>query len=813
MKHLGQPDPIVKYEPEPLAANESASTSFIAEFAAALFNIRRMPNVVAPQATPTFAEQARYLGKLWAIGIVLMTLTTWGMVKLEIFDRPGTAVLVYLLVIVVLSLMDSFVTSAAFSFVAVVCLDYFFIVPLYSFGIAHAQDMVALGAFILTSFVITTLVRRARHFGEAQHEQAHLLDLTPDAVLVLDVNRVITYWSRGAERLFGWKKEEAVGKEVQLLLKTRYPAPLSELVEQSKRAGYWEGELVQTTRDGEHVFVQSRWVLRRDRRGRPIGTLQSNTDITARKRAEQALLQSEAAYVSEAQRLSHTGSFGWNAATGELFWSDETFRIFDYDRKMKPTLEMALERVHANDRDAVQRALTAAVNQQQPLDLELRLTMPDGTVKNLHIVGQPLAEQPGALKLVGAVMDVTNHRVAYAALENSESRYRHLFKFMPISLWKLDVLRLMQMFDELKASGATDFHAHLRAHPEFYDEAVAAIIAEEVNDVTVRMFGAGSQQDLLGSIGRFFKARPDSMVRILESRFHDEALFEEKTQLVTLDGRLIDVFLTAARTEYGITLAGLVDLTDLVRAQETLEKLQVEFAHAARVSTLGELTASIAHELNQPLAAIATNCEAGMRWLDRSEPNLDEVRGLTRRSLADARRAAEIIARVRRMAARRAPERVLVSPQDVILEALQFLRHEVEWRGVTVSHIFSPEAPQVMADRTLLHQVIVNLAVNAMQAMAQAGAVERRITVRTAALDGNLLRCSVEDSGPGIKADHLPQLFESFFTTTEGGMGMGLSICRSIIEAHGGRIEADNGSSHGGARFAFTLPAAATTLH
>jgi C4-dicarboxylate-specific signal transduction histidine kinase len=295
---------------------------------------------------------------------------------------------------------------------------------------------------------------------------------------------------------------------------------------------------------------------------------------------------------------------------------------------------------------------------------------------------------------------------------------------------------------------------------------------------------------------------------ILERRFRNEPLFEGRSQLITIDSHLIDVLLTSAQTDAGITLAGLVEMTDLARTREALERLQIEFAHAARVSTLGELTASIAHELNQPLGAIAVNCEASLRWLDRPKPNLDEVHELTKRTLADARRAADIVNHVRGMAVRRAPERVLVPLHDVILEALQFLRHEVEWRGITVSHVFSAGSSNVLADRTLMHQLVVNLAVNAIQAMEQVGATERRITVRTTSPDETMLRCSVEDSGPGIALDHLSRLFESFFTTKQDGMGMGLSVCRTIIEAHGGRIEADNASVHGGARFSFTLPVA-----
>ena len=189
---------------------------------------------------------------------------------------------------------------------------------------------------------------------------------------------------------------------------------------------------------------------------------------------------------------------------------------------------------------------------------------------------------------------------------------------------------------------------------------------------------------------------------------------------------------------------------------------------------------------------------------------IDEVRELTKRVVADARRASDIIGRIRAMATRRVPEHTLLSLDDVIREALQFLRHEVQSRGVTVSHfpILGPQ--KVLADRTQLQQVVVNLAVNAMQAMALAASANRNIIIRTTVPDPASVRCSVEDSGPGIELHHMTRLFDSFFSTRDGGMGMGLRICRSVIEAHGGRIAADNESSHGGARFYFTLPVAGT---
>jgi C4-dicarboxylate-specific signal transduction histidine kinase len=234
-----------------------------------------------------------------------------------------------------------------------------------------------------------------------------------------------------------------------------------------------------------------------------------------------------------------------------------------------------------------------------------------------------------------------------------------------------------------------------------------------------------------------------------------------------------------------------------------LHRLQAEFAHAARVSMLGELTASIAHEVNQPLAAIATNASAGARWLDRPEPDVAEARALIGAIVADARRAADIVGRVRDMAAHRAPERAAISINGAIEEAMLFLRHELQANGVALTLDLGHDLPLVMADRTQVQQVVVNLAVNAIQAMLHEGVSARRLLVTSARVGGGVA-VSLQDNGPGIVAEGLDRLFESFFTTKEAGMGMGLAICRSIVEMHGGAISARNGDT-GGACFTFTL--------
>jgi signal transduction histidine kinase/GAF domain-containing protein len=248
-----------------------------------------------------------------------------------------------------------------------------------------------------------------------------------------------------------------------------------------------------------------------------------------------------------------------------------------------------------------------------------------------------------------------------------------------------------------------------------------------------------------------------------------------------------------------------IDVSERKRNEDALRGAQAELEHVARLTTMGELAASIAHEINQPLAAIVTNGETSLRWLARPEPDIEKVQELAKRVVSDARRAAEIIDRIRGMISRRAPQHTLLSLADVIEESMVFLRHEFQSKGISVSLDLTPELPQIVGDRTQLQQVMVNLAVNAIQATAQSAA--RNISIRTMLSGPETVSCVIEDSGPGIDPAHLPSLFDSFFTTKDSGMGMGLAISQSIIEAHDGRIQADNGSVLGGARFSFALPA------
>jgi C4-dicarboxylate-specific signal transduction histidine kinase len=448
------------------------------------------------------------------------------------------------------------------------------------------------------------------------------------------------------------------------------------------------------------------------------------------------------------------------------------------------------------------------VGEPQAFDLEHRLLMPGGRVKHLQMMAQVRELEPGRSHFMGAVTDITQRKCAEDALRQSEQRYRHLFHHMPIALWQIDSRRLIDVFKEPQAAGVTDLGDYINAHPDFLDRAMGALIIAEVNEGAVRMFEARDANELSGPITRFLRNSRDMVRRAVESRYRGETAFEEDTKLLTVDGRTLNVHFSTASldptTGSGITIVGLVNISERVRAQENLQRLQAEFAHAQRVSMLGELTASIAHEISQPLSAIRTSAETTLRWLDRPEPNIGEVRALASTAIADAQRAADIIARIRKMARGQTNERGLLSLEEVIREALVFLNTEIKAQRTAVSLDLTPGLPQLFGDRTQLQQVVVNLTVNALQAMSATN--RRALIIRAGMQMSGFLVGSVEDSGPGLNAADIDRVFDSFFSSKESGMGMGLSISRAIVETHGGRIMADNNSELGGARFRFTLP-------
>ena len=368
-----------------------------------------------------------------------------------------------------------------------------------------------------------------------------------------------------------------------------------------------------------------------------------------RKRAEEELRRSEA-YLTEAQRLSRTGSFGRSIATGEIVWSDETFRIFGYDKAPSVTADMVVQRTHPDDRAVVQQTIDRSARDGKDYYHEYRLLMPDGSVRHVHAVAHAVKDASGNIEFFGAVTDVTATK----------------------------------------------------------------------------------------------------------------------------------------------------------RAEEALRQSQAELAHVTRMTTLGELTASIAHEVNQPLAAIVTNGAVGLRWLDREVPDLAEVREAFASVISDGVRASEIIQRLRALSRKTEIQKVAVDINDAISEVTQLVHSEVLSHRASLRLELAQTLPAILGDRVQLQQVIINLVVNGMEAMASVTDRPRELVVRSQLDDSGQVLVAIQDSGVGIDPEKATQFFNAFFTTKPSGMGMGLSICRSIIEAHGGKLWASRNAGPG-ATFQFTL--------
>jgi len=244
---------------------------------------------------------------------------------------------------------------------------------------------------------------------------------------------------------------------------------------------------------------------------------------------------------------------------------------------------------------------------------------------------------------------------------------------------------------------------------------------------------------------------------------------------------------------------------ELRQANESLRERETELAHVTRVMTLGELTASIAHEVNQPLAAIVTNGNACLRWLAGQQPNFGEAKSAVERIIKDSYRASEVISRIRTLVKKAPPQNDRVDLNEVILEVLALAQNQARRKGVQVKRELADDLPPVLGDRVQLQQVILNLVVNGMEAIVNNKNGERELSISSAKDGSNNLIVAVRDSGPGLDPANLERVFDAFFTTKPDGMGMGLAISRTIIESHGGRLWATSNSPRG-AVFQFTLP-------
>jgi PAS domain S-box-containing protein len=951
--------------------------------------------------------RTRTVSKAWRYGLAAISCA----VALAVALPTDAAVSCFTIAVVVSTLYGGrgpAILSVVFSALS---FDYFFLPPQHHFNVEFAASP-RFAAFLLAIVLIAALMEAKRRAEESRRQsdaQYRLIaDTSRDSILSINDTGRIFFANPAAVTAFGWAESDLIGRPMTLVV------PDFRLAEHPTRA-----ELTGRRKDGTEFPVEvSFGTVANGERRTFTGFIR---DISVRKRAEAALQKSES-YLAEAQKLSRTGSFGWNTSTGEIFWTRETFQVFGIDPGVKPSLDIVFDRIHPQDRAEVGDILDRARQAGADLDFEHRLLMPDGSVKHLHVLARAAGES-GAVEYIGAAMDITSRKQNEEALRASELSLRLMVDSIPawVSTMKPDgALETVnrqamdytgQTSEEMKnwlpsvhpddqvntancwrraveTRNPYDVEARVQRADGVYrwfqarglplrdgegniirwyvvltdiedrkraEEALRAselnlrLVVDSIPALVTTMTPAGDtemvNEQLVAYTGQTAeelknwpeKIHPEDRARVAECWrravetgdphdgeerirradgvyrwFHSRGLPMRDT-----DGQIIRwyVLLTdvedrkraedALRTrerelsliietipalvwsaapegefiyvnrrvqEYTGTVLDtlnrdewtsllypddaapvlrawaysvatgqqhevqyrlrrwdgayrwfhvlgeplrdgegrvtrwyglMIDIDDRKRVEEDLRATQNRLSRATQTATVGELAASIAHEINQPLAAVVTNGHACLRWLTAEPPSLPRAREAAERIVRDGKDAGEVVRRIRALFRRAALEKGALDLNDVIGEVLRLVGGETAKRRVTVETDLETALPPVVADRVQLQQLVLNLLINGLDAMDEVSDRPRRLSIRSTRHCEDTALVEIGDSGVGLKDPD--KIFEAFFTTKENGMGMGLTICRSIVEAHDGRLWASSAEGPGTV-FHFTLP-------
>jgi PAS domain S-box-containing protein len=525
-----------------------------------------------------------------------------------------------------------------------------------------------------------------------------------------------------------------------------------------------------------------RGVPLRDQHGKIVRWYGTLTDIEDRKRAEEALQQSQL-YLAEGQRLAHMGSWAFSA-DGFEYWSSELFRIHGLEPGGKPpTVEEYLALVHPEDRAFMKQGITNMLADHRAFDFTKRIVRRDGEIRSVRCAGVPVMQGGTFHGFLGTGMDVTEQERLTEELRRSESHLAEAQKLTHTGswAWRVPDLNAVEVSEEWyriygfdPAEGSPTWEEFLESvHPEdrlkWTGITERAIVEKTDYDHEFRILLSNGMVKWIHAVGH----------PVLSNAGDLEGFVGSST-----------------------------DITELKSAgqeREKLRQLEADLAHTNRVSTLGEMAASLAHEIKQPIAAAITSANSCLEWLAHEPPNLDRARAAAARIDKYGNRAAEIIDRIRSFYKKSPPQRELVDVNGIIHEMLTLLNGEATRYSVAMGTELAAELPKITADRVQLLQVFMNLMLNAIEAMEDSGG---ELTVKSELQDG-LLQFSVSDTGVGLPMEKMDQIFSAFFTTKPQGSGMGLAISRSIVESHGGQLWASANDGRG-ASFHFTLPTEVT---
>ncbi|WJH41497.1 ATP-binding protein [Aliirhizobium terrae] len=393
-----------------------------------------------------------------------------------------------------------------------------------------------------------------------------------------------------------------------------------------------------------------------------------------------------------------------------------------------------------------------------------------------------------------------------ASLRQSEARYRSIFDNTSVALWERDYSGLNAHLKSLKANGITDIREYALSNPGFVQRCLKLIGTNSANSAALELLGPSCGKSKAGSFDRFFLPDDDTFIFAIEALFHEQSYLEMEATMVSDGGERRRVLLSMSVPEenanYDRVVVSMTDLTHRIEAKKALDEAKADLTLASRAATVGALTASLAHELNQPLGAIVVNSKTLMRWLDKDPPDLASAYKTAERMERDSRRASEIIRNTREHLTKSARFHELTDLHDLLRETLVILEQDLERQHISIKVTSAPGLPQVHIVRIEIQQVLINLITNALQAVEHVA--NARIAISLGIARAGEVYVAIRDNGPGLPENVLNKLAKPFFTTKIAGMGLGLSICQSLLEAHGGTLHAMN-NAEGGACFEMTL--------
>jgi len=654
--------------------------------------------------------------------------------------------------------------------------------------------------------------------SEAWLSEAQRLSHTGSWVLDLETSE-LKHWSPELLRICGFDPDAGI-PSTEAVRERTHPEDRAKNVEEietaiRERTGV-AGERRLVLPDGtiRHLQIVVSPVF--DAASRPIEVIGTAMDVTERKYAEEALRESEERYRA---LIEVSPQMVWLARAdgSNIFWNQWWYDYTGLTRAESEEFDW-VQAVHPEHRDRLVDSWRQALASGGEWNTEAPLRRADGQYRWHLGRGLPIRDADGRIvRWTGIGIDINDRREAEEALRESEERYRNIFEKVGVAIIEEDFSKVTAWLADLKARGVRDFRRYLAEHPELARETFALIGVRDLNEAAVALFGAASKQEFLDAVPRLATREVRAAWVAQLPAVAEGRRSVEEVVLTTLGGErvhtLVTIVLPPESSGFESVLVTVIDLSERKRAEEALNHAQSALAHMTRVTTLGELTASIAHEVNQPLAAIVNNASACLSLLSREPADVEELRAALADINSDAERASAVIERVRAMAKRSAPDRIPVRPTDLVHEVVALTAAESARRRVAIRTDVPADLPLVLGDRVQLQQVLLNLVVNAMDAMSGVDDPERSLDIRgrVDGLDGSpAVTISVEDRGIGLQPDELERPFEPFYTTKPHGMGLGLAISRSIIEAHSGRLWGESQRGRG-AVFSFCLPAAETS--